>query len=33
MESVRHAKEGHLGAGGVTAGLAAATNLLSFEEE
>ena len=33
MESVRHAKEGHLGPGGVTAGLAAATNLLSFEEE
>ena len=33
MDSVRHAKEGHLGPGGVAGGLAAAANLHSFEEE
>ena len=33
LESVRHAKEGHLGPGGVQGGLAMASNLLSFEEE
>ena len=33
LESVRHAKEGHLGPRGVQGGLAMASNLLSFEEE
>ena len=34
LDSVKHAKEGHLGPGGITAGLAAvASNLHSFEEE